>query len=320
MKIFVAGGTGVLGRASLHALIEAGHQVRATARGNEKSELVRRLGAEPLDVDLFDESAVRQAVSGSDAVLRLATKIPSLTKMRSRRSWDETNRLRTEGAQILVDAAIAENVAVYVHESITFVYQDGGNKWLTEDAPVDDAGTSILRATLEGEQHALRFSKTGRRGIVLRFGGFYGADAPSTSELVNMARHHLLFFFGSGSNYFSSIYVPDAGRAVAAALTAPRGIYNVCDDAPVPFAEYLRTFAASMGVPSPIRLPSFLSKWMFGDVFKYLSRSQRVSNARLKQVSTWTPHVRTVSEGWPIVAAQLKQHSVGGNVLRTSGT
>jgi nucleoside-diphosphate-sugar epimerase len=320
MNIFVAGGTGVLGRASLHALIEAGHRVRATARGNEKSELVRRLGAEPLDIDLFDESAVRQAVSGSDAVLRLATKIPSLTKMRSRRNWDETNRLRTEGARILVDAAIAENVAVYVHESITFVYRDGGTKWLTEDAPVDDAGTSILRATVEGEQHALRFSKAGRRGIVLRFGGFYAADAPSTFELVNMARHHLLFFFGSGSNYFSSIYVPDAGRAVAAVLTAPPGIYNVCDDAPVPFAEYLRTFAASMGVPSPIRLPSFLSKWMFGDVFKYLSRSQRVSNARLKQESTWTPQVKTVSEGWPIVAAQLKQHSLGGNALRTSGT
>jgi nucleoside-diphosphate-sugar epimerase len=320
MKIFIAGGTGVLGRASLRVLIEAGHQVRSTARGKEKSELVRRLGAEPLDVNLFDQSAVRQAVSGSDAVLRLATKIPSLTEMRNRRSWDETNRLRTEGARILVDAAIAENVPVYVHESITFVYQDGGSEWLTEDAPVDDASSSILRATLEGEQHALRFSEAGGRGIVLRFGGFYGADAPSTSELVKMARHHLLFLFGSGSNYFSSIYVPDAGRAVAAALTVPPGIYNVCDDAPVPFAEHLRTFAASMELPSPTRLPSFLSKWMFGDVFKYLSRSQRVSNARLKQVSTWTPQVRSVSEGWPIVAAQLKQHSFSGNVLHTSGT
>jgi uncharacterized protein YbjT (DUF2867 family) len=64
MKIFIAGGTGVLGRASLRVLIEAGHQVRSTARGKEKSELVRRLGAEPLDVNLFDQSAVRQAVSG----------------------------------------------------------------------------------------------------------------------------------------------------------------------------------------------------------------------------------------------------------------
>ncbi|MFL6351634.1 MAG: NAD-dependent epimerase/dehydratase family protein [Bryobacteraceae bacterium] len=320
MKIFVAGATGVLGRASLHALIEAGHQVRATGRGKEKSELVRSLGAEPLEIDLFDESAVRQAVSGMDAVLRLTTKIPSLTKMRSSRNWDETNRLRTEGARIMVDAAIARNVPVYVHESITFVYQDGGTKWLTEDAPVDDGDSHILRATLEGEQHALRFSNAGGRGIVLRFGGFYGADAPSTSEMANMARHHLLFFFGSGSNYFSSIHVPDAGRAVAAALSVPAGIYNVCDDSPVPFAENLRTFTASMGLPSPIRLPAFLSKWMFGDVFKYLSRSLRVSNARLKQVSTWTPQVRSVSDGWPLIAGQMKQHSANDRILRASGT
>ena len=90
-------------------------------------------------------------------------------------------------------------------------------------------------------------------------------------------------------NYFSPISVPDASQAVAAALDIPAGIYNAVDDSPLPLAEYLRTLAGAIGVGKPIHLPAILWKWMFGEVWKFLSRSSRVSNARLKEVSNWKP-------------------------------
>lgn len=310
MKVFVAGGTGVVGSASLRSLVEAGHRVRSTARGREKADLVRRIGAEPVELDLYDPKAVRQAIAGSDAVIRLTTKIRSMMKLRDPRSWDETIRLRTTGARILVDAAIAEGTPVYVHESVVFVYRDGSAAWLAEDAPVDEGGVPILRATLEGEREATRFSESGGRGIVLRFGGFYAPSAPSTLETVRMARRRLLLQFGPAANYFSSIYVADAARAVLAALSIPAGAYNVCDDEPVTLAEYLRTLAASTGAARPLRLPAILGKWMLGDVEEYLSRSLRVSNARLKQVSDWRPAVRSAFEGWRLIAAELAAHGV----------
>src|SRR5579863_7958950 len=114
MKVFVAGGTGVLGRATLKALIDARHSVYSTARGADRATLVTNLGAKPVSVDLFDPAAVRKAIAGSEAVLRLTTKIPDLIKMRRHSSWDETIRLRTEGARVLVDAAIAEHVPIYI--------------------------------------------------------------------------------------------------------------------------------------------------------------------------------------------------------------
>src|SRR5690348_17000461 len=168
MKIFVAGGTGVVGRAGMKALVEAGHQVRSTARNDEKAQLVRELGAEPVRVDLYDPKEVRQAIAGCEAVLRLTTKIPPMAKMRSHEAWQETNLLRTEGARILVDGAIAEGVKLYVHESVTFVYADGGPEWITEDSPTDDGESDILRSALEGEKEAARFSGSGGRGIVLQ--------------------------------------------------------------------------------------------------------------------------------------------------------
>lgn len=305
LKVFVAGGTGVLGRASLPALIAAGYAVRSTARGKDKAELVRRMGAEPVECDLYDRASIRKAIAGCDAVIRLTTKIGSMAKIRDPKVWAETNRLRTEGSRILVDAAISEGVPTYVHESVTFVYGDGGTRWLTEDFPLDDAGSEIMRAALAGEQEAARFSDTGGKGIVLRFAGFYGADAPSTLEMIAMARRRLLFQIGSGENYFSSIYVPDAGRAVAAAVSAPAGIYNVCDDQPVLFAEYLRALAAAAGAKKPLHMPAFLGPVIFGQAWRYFSRSQRVSNAKLKRASHWEPEVKCVLEGWPRVAAEL---------------
>jgi nucleoside-diphosphate-sugar epimerase len=192
MRVFVAGGTGVLGRASIRALVEAGQHVRSSARGREKFDLVRKLGAEPIDLDLFDSEAVRRAIAGSDAVLRLTTKFGPMTKLRDPRTWTETMRLRTAGARILVDAAIAEGVGVYIHESVSFVYADGGSSWPSDTSPTDDAGVAILRATIEGEREASRFTQAGGRGIVLRFGGFYGADAPSTHKIITLARRRML--------------------------------------------------------------------------------------------------------------------------------
>lgn len=303
MKIFVCGGTGVLGRSVLGVLRTGGHHVRATARGPAKADLVRSLGAEPVDVDLYNVAALRRSIAGCDAVLRLATKIPPVGRMRLRGAWTETNHLRTEGARLLVDAAIAERLPLYVHESVTFVYADGGPGWLDEAANVDDGGTAILRAALEGERETARFSQSGGRGVVLRFAGFYGPDAPSAATTARMARRRMLPQLGDGTNYFSSIYVSDAARAVVASLDVAAGVYNVCDDSPVPLAEYLAVLAAAVGAPSPLRLPAWLGPWIFGDVWTFLSRSQRVSNGRFTKASTWTPEVKDVSQGWPLTAA-----------------
>ncbi len=315
MKVFVAGGSGVLGRAALPALIAAGHQVRATARGEQKAAIVRTLGAEPVDIDLFDVTAVGRAIAGADAVVRLTTKFGSMAQLRDPRSWQDTVRLRSEGARILVDAALAEGISVYVHESVSYVYADGGERWLSEASPVDDAATTMLRATLAGEQETQRFSRSGGRGIVLRFGGFYGADAPSTCESIAMARKRMFFQIGPAKNYFSSIYVPDAGRALAAVLTAPAGIYNVNDDEPVTFAEYIRLLSDAVGAAKPRRLPRFFGRLAFGEIWRYFSRSLRVSNSCLKQVSGWKPEVKSVREGWPLVVKQIARGAEGMSLV-----
>ena len=304
MKVFVAGGTGALGHRVVRDLAAAGHEVTATARRDDWAAYLKGLGAWPVDVDLFDTAAIRSAVAGQDAVLRLTTKIPPLAQMRRTESWIETGRLRNDGARLLVDASIVEGVGTYVHESIAFVYADGGDVWIDESSPLDVARARPLREAITGEANAARFTKWGGRGVVLRFAGFYAGDSAQSLEMADMARRRRTALIGPSRNYFSSIHIDDAASAVIACLQAPPGVYNVADDEPLELCDFMRSMAEAAGAKPPRKLPAFLGPTVLGEVWSYLSRSLRVRSDRLRAATGWAPDVPSAREGWRRIAAE----------------
>ena len=281
MKIFVAGATGVLGRPTVQALVSAGHEVRGIARGEEKAGLLRTLGAEPVAVDIFNPAATRQALAGCEALINLATKIPPLMRMRRRSAWAENDRLRSEASRVLAEAAKEAGVGLYVQESITFIYADGGKQWLTEDSPLDVSWIS-LQSMLNAERVTREFAEGGRRGINLRFGAFYAPYAQSTLDTARLARRRLFPVPGRANNYFSSIHVDDAASAVAASLNLSPGEYNVVDNEPLTQREYADAVTQALGAPRARRIPAWLFRVVGGGPASYILRSQRVTNARFK--------------------------------------
>jgi nucleoside-diphosphate-sugar epimerase len=303
MRVFVAGATGTLGRPTVAALVAAGHAVRGVARTAEKAEALRRLGAEPVAVDLFDAGAVRAALAGSEAVLHLATRIPPLARMRRRSAWRDNDRLRNQGASVLVNAALAVGAELYLQESITFLYRDRGDEWLHETAPLDAPWP--LASARDAEAEAGRFGAHGGRGVVLRFAMFYAPYAPSTLDTVRLARWRLVPVFGAGAHFTSAIHVDDAAAAVAAALAVPAGIYNVGDDEPLPMADHLDAMARAFGFGRPPRLPLGLARMLLGPSAMVMTRSQRVANTMFKAVSEWRPRYPSARDGWQAIAAAL---------------
>ncbi len=181
-------------------------------------------------VDLFDPTAVRAAVDGVDAIVHLATNVPPFPQSLRARSWAMHNRLRTEATRNLVDAARDLGVGRVVKESVTFVYSDGGTRWLDEDSPLITK-LGLIAPAIEGERTALELADAGGTAVVLRFGLFYGGPGNrGTDEMLRLARWRASMIAGKGSAYMSSLHADDAATAVVASVTAPTGVYNVCDD------------------------------------------------------------------------------------------
>lgn len=303
MKVFLTGGTGAIGPATVRGLREKGHEVRAVARTNEKAAQLRAQGAEPVTVDLFDGDAVKAAVDGCAAVLHLATNVPPLRRMASKKGWATHNRLRTEATERLIDAALTTGATTFVKESVSFVYPDGGDDWIDESTPPDES-IEMLQPTLEGERIIDRFTAGGGRGIVLRFGSFYGPTARQVDESLRLARWRMSMIGGKPEAYVSSIHTGDVASAAVAALDAPAGIYNVVEDEPVTRRDYLDAFSAAFGVAKLRPMPTWLVKLSSGSAAAAVIRSWRVSNKKFRDATSWAPRYPSVREGWPAVARE----------------
>jgi nucleoside-diphosphate-sugar epimerase len=303
MKIFLTGCTGAVGPATVRALLDKGHHVRGVARADEKAAQLRAQGVEPVAVDLFDGDAVNTAVDGCEAVLHLATNVPPLRRMASKKGWATHNRLRTAATERLVDAALATGATTFVKESVSFVYPDGGDGWIDETTAPDES-IEMLQPTLEGERIVDRFTTAGGRGVVLRFGSFYGPTARGTDEALRLARWRMSMVGGSPEAYLSSVHTDDVAGAAVAALDAPSGIYNAVEDEPVTRRDYLDAFSAAFGVRKLRPMPTWLVRLTTGSAAAAVIRSWRVSNQKLRDATGWSPRYPSVREGWPAVARE----------------
>ena len=298
----MAGATGVVGRRLIPLLIESGAEVTAVARTDEKAAQLRRQGASPKRVDLFDPPAVEEAVAGNDAVINVATKIPSGTKVFMPGAFNENIRIRTEASQNLASAAIASRSRVFIQESFAPAYPDRGAEWIDESVPIEPA--SYVRSVLNAESAATEFTKSGGTGVVLRFSMFYGPDSSLTLDMVNFVKRGISPALGGGDAYMSSLWTDDAASAVFAALSVPAGVYNVSDDEPMQRREVFSHLARELGVKPPRMLPRWASR-MMGSVAETVSRSQRISNARFRQAAGWIPRVPSLREGWKLLVKEM---------------
>lgn len=302
MRIFVAGATGVIGRRVIPQLVAAGHAVTGIERNAEKRELLSSLGASPAAVELFDPAPLHRAVDGHEVVINLATRIPPSSRVFLPGAWRENDRLRRIASNNLADAAIACGVARLVQESFAPIYPDRGDEWIDETTPVQPARYN--RSVLDAEAAAERFTRGGRSGIVLRFALFYGPDSGFTLDAVRYVRQGWAPALGSPDGFISSISHDDAAAAVVAALGLRPGIYNVVDDEPLRRREYYDSLAAAIGVSPPRYAPTWLARFA-GSVGETLSRSQRITNRRLKDESAWRPRWPSARAAWPSIVHQV---------------
>lgn len=298
-RIFLTGATGAMGCAIIDQLVNDGHTVTGTVRTDAGASLVSALGATPIRVDLFDPVALVAAMAGSDVVAHFATRIPGGFAATRVRAWADNDRLRSEATTHLVAAATAACVPRFILESIALAYPDRGQTWIDETQALDPV-SPVMRSALDAEASLADFAARGGEPLVLRFGRLYGSGRAS-ADLIDGVRRRRLPVIGVGNNLVSSIHVEDVGRAVAAALDAPPGVYNVVDDVPLTQREWMLCVAAALGAPSPRTMPRRLARLVLGHVADVLTVSQKISNRRFRAAAHWQPAYSSARRGWPEV-------------------
>ena len=308
MRIFVAGATGALGRRLVPLLVAGGHQVTAMTRSAGKAAGLRAAGAEPVVADALDRDAVLRAVAeaGPEVVVHQLTALAGAGSFRRfDRAFAETNRLRTEGTDHLLEAARAVGARRFLAQSFAgWPFARVGGPVKTEDDPLDPDPPAQLRRTLDAIRHleAAVLGAAGLEGVVLRYGGFYGpgTSAGAGGSMLEDLRRRRFPVVGAGTGVWSFVHIDDAATATAAAVErgAP-GIYQIVDDDPAPVSAWLPALAAAAGAPPPRRLPAWVARLLAGEhVVVLMTEVRGASNAKARRELGWRPAHPSWREGF----------------------
>ena len=278
MHVFIAGATGVLGRALVPRLLSHGHSVRALVRSPEKAPIKQeRHLIEVVQGDLLAAETARQLpemMRGCDAVMHIATAIPRNTSAPG--VWDTNTRLRIEGTRSLLDAALASHVQYYFQQSITMAYIDGGDAWLDENTPLD--ASPRYEPVIRMEEMVRTVPLERMPWCILRGGSFVGRGTMQR-QVIESIQAGTMVVPCDGSNFDSFVNVEDMAHAFVLALTnaMPGTTFNVVAE-PVRNGDYLDHIATLLSAPVPPHDPS-----------QPCPPSQRCSNEAAHTFLGWQP-------------------------------
>jgi nucleoside-diphosphate-sugar epimerase len=308
MKIFVAGATGTLGLPLVRMLVTRGYAVTGLTRSEAKQPILEKLGAEAVVADALDKAAITRAVVDArpDAVVHLLTAIPPRGPMRAS-DMAMTNLLRTRGTEYLLGAAIESGAKRIIAESMVFAYGFGDHgdvKLREEDLPDHGMQTAATRETSEAllsleEQIRDAASKDLIEGISLRIGLLYGPDSPSTRFGLRMLAKRMYPVVGNGDGAKPWVHTDDAVAGIIAAIE--RGcsgdVYNIVDDEPASFSDFLRFAASAVGAPRPRAVPLWFVRLTSPYAAAAISTRLNVSNEKAKQKLAWSLRYPGYKEG-----------------------
>ncbi len=309
MNIFMAGGSGAIGRQLVPMLIQEGHRVVAMTRTPVGAALIESMGATPVIGDVFD--TVRLTELARQAQPEIVMHQLTAFGATDANPLAETIRIRTEGTQKLVAAAQKAGARRFITQSISFICKPVASGLTDEDSPLyldaPEAIRPLALAVSELERRTL--VGNGMEGIVLRYGWFYGpgTNYDPADNIPRAIRKGRMPIIGTGNGTYSFIHVRDAATATMKALSkAEPGIYNIVDDSPARLGEWLPVVAELLGAPPPSTMSETLAREKLGDMMVYVYNEQSgASNRKAKTALVWQPSVLSWREGFKSLYGQI---------------
>jgi uncharacterized protein len=281
-KILITGGSGMIGTALTHQLLEKGHQVNHLSRKPiEETNGNLQIFLWNIEDGYADPTSIR----GVTDIIHLAGENIGEKRWTAERRTKIISS-RTESIR-LIFKLLRENpdhqVRSIISASASGYYGDRGDEVLTEGS---GPGKGFLSETvIEWEEAVQEGKELGLRVVMLRCGIVLNKDEGALPQLEKPMRAGFASALGTGKQWVPWIHIEDLAALYLFILTSEhlQGPFNACAPEQINNERLTQEVRKRLGwsVPMP-NVPAFLLKAALGKMSELVLASTRMSSYRIE--------------------------------------
>ncbi|MGB3714867.1 MAG: TIGR01777 family oxidoreductase [Candidatus Promineifilaceae bacterium] len=290
MRIVIAGGTGLIGRALVEDLVGAGHDIVVLSRNSAVQSSTFPEGVQLAQWDASEIGDWSRLVDGSDVVVNFAGENIAGERFLPGR-WTEAKKRLLKSSRVDAGEVISRSIAeanarprALIQASAVGYYGPRGDEIVTEST---SAGYDYLaKLCAAWEESSEGVEQHGVRRVILRTGLVLSTRGGPLPRLIKQYRLFAGGPFGNGEQYWPWIHLDDVVGAIRFLMEddSANGPFNVTSPTPVTNRQFSKAFGRVLGRPSFWPIPAFVMKLLVGEVSVVVLKGQRAIPEKLNSL------------------------------------
>jgi uncharacterized protein len=294
MKIVIAGGTGLIGKALSNYLYKLDHEVIILTRQNVTPS--SSVGPRYISWLNKESHSIVEELTDVDAIINLAGSTINSRWTNKGKEKIVSSRLHVVEELNKVIYALPEKPKVFINASAVGYYGTSEEQTFTENSVIP--GSDFLAQTVVKWETAVRkIENMGVRTVYCRFGVVLDSNEGALPRMVLPYRFLIGGTIGNGKQWLSWIHLQDVVRAILFSIENRdvKGPVNFTAPEPVRMQEFGKTLATVLNRPHWLPLPGFVLKMLLGEMSLLVLKGQRVLPEALLNhgFSFHYPHLHT---------------------------